>query len=86
MLNVSSLCTKSSEHQKKLITDSSAFMKCFFSQLSFLNVSSIQLEEQGWIDNRKRQMLLKSRSLTFTDHADIREKSLFSPHHNNPNW
>ncbi|XP_043919963.1 PRELI domain-containing protein 2 [Protopterus annectens] len=58
----------------------------FLRQISSLKTASIYLEEESWLDKRRRTMSIKSRCLTWAKYATLKEESMFKASQENPNW
>uniref|UniRef100_A0A8B9PJU3 PRELI domain containing 2 n=2 Tax=Apteryx TaxID=8821 RepID=A0A8B9PJU3_APTOW len=55
-------------------------------KVSVLKVSDIYLEEESWLNMRKRNMSMKTHCLTWTQYASLSEESVFRESLENPNW
>ncbi|XP_030067861.1 PRELI domain-containing protein 2 isoform X2 [Microcaecilia unicolor] len=58
----------------------------FLRKNKILKVPNIYLEEESWLNMRKRIMTLKSHCLTWTQYATLNEESVFRESLENPNW
>ncbi|KAM4749625.1 PRELI domain-containing protein 2 [Rhinophrynus dorsalis] len=58
----------------------------FLQKCSILKVSNIYLEEESWLDMKKRVMTLKSHCLTWAQYASMNEESLYKESSENSNW
>nr|XP_004664772.1 PRELI domain-containing protein 2 isoform X3 [Jaculus jaculus] len=57
-----------------------------WKKVSILKVPSIQLEEESWLNLQERNMAIRSRCLTWTQYASMKEESVFRESMENPNW
>nr|XP_056720678.1 PRELI domain-containing protein 2 [Euleptes europaea]XP_056720685.1 PRELI domain-containing protein 2 [Euleptes europaea] len=55
-------------------------------KLSILKVSDVYLEEESWLNMQERIMSMKTRCLTWTQYASLKEESVFRESLENPNW
>ncbi|XP_018611841.1 PRELI domain-containing protein 2-like [Scleropages formosus] len=55
-------------------------------KVHLMNVDNVYLEEESWLDLKKRTMNIKSRCLTWTQYATLQEVSVFKESSANPNW
>ncbi|XP_066472888.1 PRELI domain-containing protein 2 [Tiliqua scincoides] len=55
-------------------------------KVSVLKVSDVYLEEESWLNMRERIMSMKTRCLTWTQYATLKEESTFRESLDNPNW
>ncbi|XP_044310263.1 PRELI domain-containing protein 2 [Varanus komodoensis] len=55
-------------------------------QISVLKVSEVYLEEESWLNTQERIMSMKTRCLTWTEYATLKEESVFRESLENPNW
>ncbi|XP_007899518.1 PRELI domain-containing protein 2 isoform X2 [Callorhinchus milii] len=58
----------------------------FLRRFQDLKVNCIHLEEESWLDMRQRIMNVKSRCVSWTHYATLREESVFKASVENPNW
>ncbi|NXE49476.1 PRLD2 protein, partial [Casuarius casuarius] len=74
--------------KKCFYPQNSYFQSCNSStcQVSVLKVSDIYLEEESWLNMRKRKMSMKTHCLTWTQYASLSEESVFRESSENPNW
>uniref|UniRef100_A0A8D2Q3M3 PRELI domain containing 2 n=1 Tax=Varanus komodoensis TaxID=61221 RepID=A0A8D2Q3M3_VARKO len=54
-------------------------------QISVLKVSEVYLEEESWLNTQERIMSMKTRCLTWTEYATLKEESVFRESLENPN-
>ncbi|NXT21452.1 PRLD2 protein, partial [Syrrhaptes paradoxus] len=54
--------------------------------VSALKVPDIYLEEESWLNMKKRYMAMKTHCLTWTQYASLSEESVFSESAENPGW
>ncbi|NXV90742.1 PRLD2 protein, partial [Calonectris borealis] len=57
-----------------------------FRKIYVLKVPDIYLEEESWLNMRKRNMAMKTHCLTWTQYASLSEESVFRESLENPNW
>ncbi|XP_040458836.1 PRELI domain-containing protein 2 isoform X5 [Falco naumanni] len=55
-------------------------------KVGVLKVPDIYLEEESWLNMRKRNMTMKTHCLTWTQYASLSEESVFRESLENPNW
>ncbi|XP_048344019.1 PRELI domain-containing protein 2 isoform X3 [Sphaerodactylus townsendi] len=55
-------------------------------KLSVLKVSDVYLEEESWLNMQERIMSMKTRCLTWSQYASLKEESVFRESLENPNW
>lgn len=55
-------------------------------KFSVLKVSDVYIEEESWLNMRERIMSMKTRCLTWTQYATLKEESIFRESLDNPNW
>ncbi|XP_042309772.1 PRELI domain-containing protein 2 [Sceloporus undulatus] len=55
-------------------------------KISILKVSEVYLEEESWLNMQERIMSMKTRCLTWTEYATLKEESVFRESLENPNW
>ncbi|XP_028573747.1 PRELI domain-containing protein 2 [Podarcis muralis] len=58
----------------------------FLRQISVLKVPEVYLEEESWLNKQDRIMSMKTRCLTWTQYATLKEESVFRESPENPNW
>ncbi len=62
------------------------FIWCHFQNISILNEPHVYFEEDSWVDPAKRTLRLCSQNLTWTQIAEMKERSFYQPHKENPMW
>lgn len=62
------------------------FLNHYIWQFSVLKVSDVYIEEESWLNMRERIMSMKTRCLTWTQYATLKEESIFRESLDNPNW
>ncbi|XP_062976732.1 PRELI domain-containing protein 2 isoform X2 [Elgaria multicarinata webbii] len=55
-------------------------------KISVLKVPEVYLEEESWLNMQERIMSMKTRCLTWTEYASLKEESIFRESSENPNW
>ncbi|XP_077183072.1 PRELI domain-containing protein 2 isoform X1 [Paroedura picta] len=55
-------------------------------KLNVLKVSDVYLEEESWLNVQERIMSMKTRCLTWSQYASLKEESVFRESLENPNW
>ncbi|KFV09007.1 PRELI domain-containing protein 2, partial [Pterocles gutturalis] len=55
-------------------------------KVSALKVPDIYLEEESWLNMKKRYMAMKTHCLTWTQYASLSEESVFRESAENPGW
>ncbi|KAJ7316352.1 hypothetical protein JRQ81_002514 [Phrynocephalus forsythii] len=55
-------------------------------KINILKVSEVCLEEESWLNMKERIMSMKTRCLTWSEYATVKEESIFRESLENPNW
>ncbi|NXS42945.1 PRLD2 protein, partial [Balaeniceps rex] len=74
------------EFLRKVTTFREIYYNSSASQVSILKVPDIHMEEESWLNMRKRNMAMKTHCLTWTQYASLSEESVFRESLENPNW
>ncbi|KAJ8282290.1 hypothetical protein COCON_G00048090 [Conger conger] len=55
-------------------------------RMRLMNVDNVHMEEESWLDGKRKTMNIQSRCLTWSQYATLQEVSIFRESTANPNW
>lgn len=55
-------------------------------KVCLMNVDDVYMEEESWLDEKRKTMNIQSRCLTWSQYATLQEVSIFRESTANPNW
>ncbi|XP_036404201.1 PRELI domain-containing protein 2-like [Megalops cyprinoides] len=71
---------------RKRIATCNNVLPSILRKVHVMNVDDIYMEEESWLDVKRRTMNIKSRCLTWTQYGTLQEVSSFRESAANPNW
>ncbi|XP_053320677.1 PRELI domain-containing protein 2 [Spea bombifrons] len=71
---------------RKRIATCNNVIPSFLRKFSIMKISNVYLEEESWLDMKKRVMTLKTRCLTWAQYASLKEESMYRESTENSNW
>ncbi|XP_076467262.1 PRELI domain-containing protein 2-like [Babylonia areolata] len=78
-------CTKGIDYRRRIAVCENVVPQ-LLRKIQALNEQRILLEEEAWLNTASGNMHIKSRNVTWSKFADMREESHFSTHKQNPHW